>query len=283
MKKMVSILLVLCLSVSLLLPVGAVNNEQVEVIQDNEVSEIQFEDGSIVKAEELLDGTAKFTEMKDGKVIAEAVLDRERNVIIDTTYQGNSKETEYIDIQGQKAVGSLSSARAAGSYQRCGAITYNFYGGNDHVTGTRKLDVYNMRSYVAGTKYNVTGSFKSKASFISYIAGILAVPVGVANPLAGSILNKLSIVVGTAGFVVPNHWVKCDKTTMTWKGVLSDARDVYGTFTGTQYAVTGETNKTYVTGDFWSQVSYASRSKSFATHLYNKVMGQDIVEIVKWE
>ena len=69
---------------------------------------------------------------------------------------------------------------------------------------------------------------------------------------------------------------------MTWKGVYANASDVYGTFTGTQYVVVGDTNKTYKQGDYWPQSSYSNRNTSFATHLYTAVFGQDIVEIVSW-
>lgn len=286
MKKLISIILSLAISMSLAAPAYAVEADESVTAVDENRSEVLLEDGTTLVGEDLSNGDARFTIIENDEVISEAYLNRNLHQVTLVDYSNGEEEieTKQIPLQSEMMVQSIIPEEiiSPNSFLKYGTITYNFYGGNAYVTGTRKLDVYCDYSYVPGVLYDVNGEYKNAAELAAYITGWLSIPVGIANPLAGIIIATFGQIVGGVGIIIPECELTCNKTSVTWKGVYTQDRSVYGTIAGTQYAVVGAVNKTYTQGTYLPQSSYYNRSTTLATGLYTATFGQDIVEIVSW-
>jgi hypothetical protein len=179
----------------------------------------------------------------------------------------------------------LNTNRSANSnYVYKGTITYNFYGNTSSVVGTRALNVYYDYDYESGSRFNVNGQYQDITSFASYLCGVLSIPAAVASPVAATIFSTLGFVISQINVIIDDHYVRCSETQITWKAEVSDATDVYETFTGSKFVLTqeGYSNETYYEGDFWPLSSYNNHDTDFAVHLYWGVLWQDVLEIVSW-
>lgn len=286
MRKFVS--LILCfsmLSVLLCAPASAASR----TATNSTSTYVQLNDGTYLIANDLPDGNAKFSIINShGNILAESYLDRSSQSIYNTDLRTGNNEVVTVPKKNQphtsnNAVTPKSSDIPIGFTYR-GKITYNFYGSTDHVVGTRALNIYYDYNSYLGSRYNVTGIYKNIASFASLIASLLALPAAIAASSAAAILGHFSIATSAIGFFIPDHYVRCNETEITWIGQVTDFPDVYATISGSKYVLTeeGYESQVYTSGDFWPTSSYTSRNTNFAVKIYWTVLGQDTLEIVSW-
>lgn len=275
-KKFLSLLLALAMCLSLSVPAWANTNEVLsEKSTDNS---ILLSDGSVLIAEDLPNGDARFTIIKNEKIVAESYANRAQGTITSLDSRVSS-DVHVLNAQSNRSITSIPSG-----YTYRGKITYNFYGGMSYVVGTRSLNVYYDHNFYENSRYNVNGVYQGIASLASYITMILSLPATVAASAAAGILSVLGIATGTLSIVIPDHYVRCYETEITWLAQISDVPDIYNTVTGSMFVFTqeGYESKTYYSGDYWPLSSYSNHDQNFAVKLYWTVLGQDILEIVSW-
>lgn len=286
MKKLVCLFLsiVLCFSFSFSASATDYNNPQTD--NDSNASFV-LEDGTTFSGEDLPNGDARFTLKNENTgLYRESYLNRATGIVTTTDKTTNSV-LQALSVTPQVALSAspLHTNRSANSnYVYKGTITYNFYGNTSSVVGTRALDVYYDYNYESGSRFNVNGQYQDITSFASYLCGVLAIPAAVASPAAAAIFSTLGLAISQINVIIDDHYVRCSETQITWKAEVSDATDVYETFTGSKFVLTqeGYSNKTYYEGDFWPLSSYTNHDTDFAVHLYWGVLWQDVLEIVSW-
>ena len=285
MRRLLS--LILCLSIlSTLLCVPASANSATTTDSTN--AYVQLSDNTYLIAEDLPNGNAKFSiSDSNGDILAESYLNRSNQTIYNTDSR-TGNEVISIPATNQpltstnEAMSTSSDIPSGFTYR--GKITYNFYGNTDHIVGTRDLNIYYDYNYYTSSRYNVAGTYQNIASFASLLASLLALPAAIAASSAAIILARFSIATGAISFFIPDHYVRCNETQITWLGQMTDFTDVYATITGSQFVLTeeGYESQTFTSGDFWPLSSYADRNTNFAVKIYWTVLGQDILEIVSW-
>lgn len=150
--------------------------------------------------------------------------------------------------------------------------------------GTRALNIYYDYNSYLSSRYNVAGVYQNIASFASLIASLLTLPAAIASSSAAVILERFGFATGAISFLIPDHYVRCNETEITWIGQVTDFPDVYATISGSKYVLTeeGYESQIYTSGDFWPTSSYTNRNTNFAVKIYWTVLGQDTLEIVSW-
>ncbi len=285
MRKFLS--LILCLSLlSTLLCVPA--SAKSTTSTDSTDTYVQLSDDTYLIAEDLPDGNAKFSiTNSNGDILAESYLNRSNQTIYNTDSR-TGNEVISIPVKNDSPASNKGAMSASSDipsgYTYRGKITYNFYGNTDHIVGTRGLNIYYDYNYYTGSRYNVAGTYQNIASFASLLASILTLPAAIAASSAAVILGRFSIATGAIGFLIPDHYVRCNETEITWLGQMTDFTDVYATISGSQYVLTeeGYESRTYTSGEFWPLSTYTNRNTNFAVRIYWTVLGQDILEIVSW-
>lgn len=284
MRKLCSLILTIALLFSLSVPAFA--SSYVPEIQDS-TNSMQLSDGSYLISEDLANGDAKFSIIKNGEIIAESYLNRS-SAYITSTDTRLSAEKQVHNVNVAVANSNVTSpARAEtipSGFTKRGTITYNFFGGMTYVVGTRSLNIYYDYNYYTGSRYNVNGVYQNIAGLASFLASILVLPASIASSVAAKILTSLGISTGAASLIIPDHYVRCNETEITWLSQIADITDMYATFTGSKFVVTeeGYSSKTYQTGNYWPLSSYTNHDSNFAVKLYWEVLGQDTLEIVSW-
>lgn len=282
MRKLCSLILTIALLFSLSVP--ALASSSVPEIPDS-TSSMQLSDGSYLISEDLANGDAKFSIIKNGEIIAQSYLNRISACITSTDTRLSTEEPVQNVSTANSNISSPARAKTIPSkFTKRGTITYNYFGGMTYVVGTRSLNIYYDYQYHPGSRYNVNGVYQNIASFASVLASILALPSSIASSVAAKILTSLSISTGAVSLIIPNHYVRCNETEITWLSQIADITDMYATFTGHKFVVTeeGYPSKTYYTGNYWPLSSYTNHNSNFAVKLYWTVLGQDTLEIVSW-
>lgn len=286
MKKLVCLFLsmILCFSFSFSAAATYYDNTQATNKGNNA---FVLADGTVFSGEDLPNGDARFT-LKNSKtgLHRESYLNRTTGVVT-TTDKATNSVLQVFSATPQISLSSATSNanRSANSnYVYKGTITYNFYGNTASVVGTRALDVYYDYNYEPGSRFNVNGQFQDITSFASYLCGVFSVSTIVAAPFASAIFTVLGFGISQVNVLIENHYVRCSETQITWKAEVSDAPDVYETFTGSKFVLTqeGYGNEICYEGDFWPLTSYNNHDTDFAVHLYWGVLWQDVLEIVSW-
>lgn len=272
----------LCLSISLSLCSTAFASESKTLLESSSNDAILLSDGASLIAEDLPNGDARFTIVRDGAIIAESYLERSKGLV--TNSDSRSINTTTVVSLPKNSNENVRSSDITSGYVYCGQITYNFYGNLSYVVGTRSLNVYYDRNYYTGSRYNVNGVYQNIAGFASFIAAILTLPASIAASAAASILGNLSIATGGISLLIPDCYVRCDETEITWMGQMTDFTDVYATFTGSRFVLTqeGYDSDVYYSGDYWGLSSFYNHDTDFAIKVYFAVLGQDILEVVGW-
>lgn len=285
MRKLCSFLLVLSLLLSL--PVTAFAT-YCEIADESNI--IELSDGSYLVSEDLPNGDAKFSIISNGDIIAESYLSRSTASITsaDTRLSDETQVQTVMVSVPQPNITKNSSTNSSGlipsGFTMRGTITYNFFGGTYYVVGTRSLNVYYDYNFYYGSRYNVNGVYQNIAGFASFLAGALTLPAAIAASVAADILASLGIATGLTALIIPDHYVRCNETEITWLSQIADIPDMYATFTGSQFVITeeGYSSEIYHSGNYWPLSSYANHDSDFAVKLYWEVLGQDILEIVSW-
>lgn len=286
MRKFVSLILCLSmLSALLCAPASAASHTST----DPTSTYVQLSDGTYLIANDLPDGNAKFSITNShGDILAESYLDRSSQSIYNTDLRTGNNEVVTVPAKNQlhtsnKAVTPKGSDIPIGFTYR-GKITYNFYGSTDHVVGTRALNIYYDYNSYLSSRYNVAGVYQNIASFASLIASLLTLPAAIASSSAAVILERFGFATGAISFLIPDHYVRCNETEITWIGQVTDFPDVYATISGSKYVLTeeGYESQIYTSGDFWPTSSYTNRNTNFAVKIYWTALGQDTLEIVSW-
>lgn len=286
MKKIICLLLSMTLCLSFGISAAAIGNDSVVVAVDK-TNTITLEDGTVFSGEDLPNGDAVFTLVNSQTGLhRESYLNRATGIVTTTDKSTNTVLQELSAMpQIELSAASSNSARSTSSnYVYRGTITYNFYGNTGSVVGTRALNVYYDYNYYPGSRFNVSGQFQDITSFAAYLCGALSISTIVANPFASAIFSALGFGLSQVNVMIENHYIRCTETEITWKAEVSDATDVYETFTGSKFVLTqeGYDNEVCYDGDFWPLTSYTNHDTDFAVHLYWGVLWQDVLEIVNW-
>lgn len=249
---------------------------------------IQLSDGSNFIVEDLPGGDARFTLIKNGEVIAKTYLDRDQRTLYNWDKQ-TGEDVQIVEDSASYSVAetelpSVSLNSVPSGFVRKGSITYDYYGGLDHVIGRRSLEIYNKYEYYTGSRYNISGVYQSWTSFVGFIAAVINLPGLIASQVATSVLNVLGIVFSAGQYIIPDHYVRCTETVVSWFGQVSDFPEITATLVGSEYVVTqeGYSAETYYSENYYPYGSFISHNVNLATAIYWAALGYDYIEIVAW-
>lgn len=289
MKKVIGLILVAAMVFAMSIPTFATS---LDSNRCTKTDTILLDDGFAMCTQDFENGDAKFTLEKDGKVIAWSYLERESGKVynydsrselsynvVDTGVRYDSTEPFLSTSYPPPAESVIPDG-----FTKKGVITYNFYGMTTSVIGTRDINVYYDRNVDTSASYNLNGQYQNIISLASMIASVLSLPGMVAGKIAQWVVGLIGVALSGAPFAIPDLYVKCTRTDMTWLSQWADFPDIYGTFTGSMYKVTqdGYESQVIYEGEYWPLSAYSSHDSDFAVKCYYTAVGQDYLEIVNW-
>lgn len=285
MKRMMSVLLAICIMMSSVVTTFAKDSEQtylqrfnpeLEVIRSGE---IDYEDVRLTFMY-YDNGDVRVVEYDfSDEIIACSYLSVSQNVIIsDLIEDGISTETEIKNIYCTERVPQNITLRASQVY--VGTITFAYDDGMS--SGTYRTEVSYMQE-TGRINHNVHDNYQSLASFASAIISMFLCSADAAIAIAKWIMVGFSIATSAVNFVIPDYIVSCAYDQMTY--YLRDmSTNKVGSFFGINYTFTGDDGKmkNHVDGSYYPKSTYSSHNQVFAAEIYQTMYPAYIWSVRSW-
>ena len=221
--------------------------------------------------EDLQNGDTRFYYVEDGRETASAYVDRDAHKIVYTDYNTGECTVQSYEV----AVHSSQIKAAPASYINAGSITYNIFSSTSSTpTGTRTLNCSYSRTYDAHDKYNLAGTYQNALGLASIISGVFTLPGVLSSVVAQKVLAYFGLGTGVASFIIPDVWVDCKTTTVSWKLQDANVAALSEILTGSKcdYTIDGK-SESATEATYWPTSSYRDQNIDFAFYIYPYVYG----------
>lgn len=274
MRKGISLVLSLILLFSLVQPTYAS-----QVNKQGSLSGLKIDENTWMFGEDLENGDAQISLVKDAVVIFESYINRKTGEITYTDYLEDKTTTDYV-----AAIPNSAQPRARDYFSTVGYITYDWYMPDQTTpSGTRRIKLESMTEVDVIENYNLRGTYQNLALFASYLVAGLGVASGYAvEILAPKLLGWLGLAVTIAPIVIGNEYVRMTKSTLSWRVSDANVSSFSKTIVGYkyQYSLNGHT-KTDTYGQWWPANSYTLHDTAFAYRVYTTLWGTDTQAVLK--
>ncbi len=278
LRKCVALILVVCLCLSLSVFAAAIDLQTDTLLMKSNVDLTKIHQGNseldIVELHEpdyyLLSQTFDNGDyviylLHNEQVLSYSYTDVDEDTITTIILDSDGIPGQITSTSISRAVPPFDMQALPGSYTRVGAIEYLYGNGSNTRTG----DIGYNRT-VSSESYNLNGTYQNVTFFVSYIASLLAIPVGMASQIGGCILSIIGIEASRINFVIPNHYVDADIETMRWYAAWRGTEGNPGIVVGTKIFVKYEDNssETYYKDQYYTVSDFRNHNTVLASLLY---------------
>lgn len=274
MRKGISLVLSLILLFSLVQPTYAS-----QVNKQGSLSGLKIDENTWMFGEDLENGDARISLVKDAVVIFESYINRKTGEITYTDYLEDKTTTDYV-----AAIPNSAQPQARDYFSTVGYITYDWYMPDQTTpSGTRRIKLESMTEVDVIENFNLNGKYKNIAEFAAVIvAGLhVAATYGV-EILAPQLLTWLDFGTVVTNIIIGDEYVRMTKTALSWRFSDANVSSFSKTIVGYkyQYSLNGHT-KTDTYGQWWPANSYTLHDTAFAYSVYTTLWGTDTQAVLK--
>ena len=274
MKRIISILLILCISLSSTAIASAQsykisNVVNSEIINAEEIVLHKDVEGSIIlRGEDYANGNSCFFLIENGNVISSSYVDKTDATTTYTNYETMTTQTEKI-LRADK-VSTIASMTTSGyTFAReVGFYLTKITQGESHEYGPSFLRT-EYKKKVFYPEYNLHRKYKDAADLAGQLAAALLLVTGTALPLALEILSVLGIPSKAVDFVIGDKMVAATQIKVTWRAEGgSDNQKIEGSkYT---FRLDGSELTTEYDGEYFAINSMKNENETLALKLAKK-------------
>lgn len=248
-------------------------NEIVEEVPNNNICYIYHD---------LSDGNSISYMIQDNKVVYKAYVITAEKSMTEYNYSENGDCAISTTVYGSSESQVFSAVAVPLTY--AGQIKYRTPLDHLGTISTYYMDCSYSKTSDPFAQYNVAKTAQNKAEYVSFIAGLIGLPLGFANPLAGAIMGAFGIGASIVGFTIPDYYLHAKKTTMRW--TIQDSQAVERRFSTTacQYVITDEEqlNKTYKDTYYFEYSDFINKNRTMANYFKGLIYNGLNLEPVEW-
>lgn len=279
-KKLVSAILVVAMTMSLIAPAMAANEEHTpEIVEANEIVLTQSNDTIVLKAVDFENGDACFYLLKNGVIIYEAYVDRDAMAVVSSDYEiGSTTTTDYSSYVA--AIPALCDDLTIETNRTAGTITYEYYE-QGYVMGTRSVTLKYGEDTDSLKSYYPKGPFANIADLAAALSTVFSLAGGLAGDTAAWILSIVGLATDSVDFVLSGP-VKATCHIMAWTGTGYGEQgkiELQGNKYTFQY-----NNKTHYEYEcnYYALSNYSSHNLTFANLFYTRIWGNGDFKAIRW-
>ena len=283
--KLLSLMLVLALcfslsSTALALNIPVTMEPTVTASTDTIVEETAG--GSItIRSEDLSNGDARISMLKDGKVVSSTCVDRSASQVLWQKYEDDHIVEQEVKVVEEPAC-DLTIEPQAIQWFMVGDVQYNHY--VEDVLGAITKITWSYRTESnPSVSYNIRGRYED----ITVLAGVQLTifTLGSATTAMGIALHIIKVMGATADAIdlmLPDYYVSARQYTVIWRAYGASK---YKYYEGHRYTITheGYGNQTFQEGDYFPTTAIADHNTYLALKPYNYFFsGYNRVTIRSW-
>lgn len=250
-----------------------------QVNKQGSFSGLKIDENTWMFGEDLENGDARISLVKDAVVIFESYINRKTGEITYTDYLENKTTTDYV-----AAIPNSAQPRARDYFSTVGYITYDWYMPDQTTpSGTRRIKLESMTEVDVIENFNLNGKYKNLADFATVIvAGLRVAATYGVEILAPKLLEWLGFGTAVTNFIIGDEYVRMTKSTLSWRVSDANVSSFSKTIVGYkyQYSLNGHT-KTDTYGQWWPANSYTLHDTAFAYRVYTTLWGTDTQAVLK--
>ena len=281
MKKFISVILALCLPFVLITNASAISEstKMHEIVYENR--EVEMYNG---EEYELI-----LLEYRTGDALAELTVNGE---IVGSTYISQKDSTLYhtdsagmvssIEIQTAQMPTKVSQTNNTYTYH--GRIQYQYSA--PYAIGSCLAQVWSSETISYYGHYDINQTFQDRTALIGIIASILAIPIGFANIIAGTIMSVAGIDFGAVSFKIEDCVIDAYRSEVTWRVADTTYPGTYQYWTGTGYiADIGSVDELRYAGssDYFAPYEFSNRNPNLALEVFAYLFAdKTFTQILNW-
>ena len=283
--KMLSILLVLAFSFGISSTALAssipISGESAVTVKTDTVLGKAADGVITLRSEDLSNGDARFSIIKNGETVSSTYVDRSTAQILWQGYEKNravKQETRYVEQVAQ----APNIEPQAIQWVMVGDVRYNHYV-QDVLGAITKITWSYRTESNAYAEYNIRGRYQD----ITVLAGVLLTifTLGSASTAMAIALHVIKVMGATADAVelmLPDYYVSAYQYTVIWR---ANGANKYKYYEGHRYTITheGYGNQTVQEGDYYPITAIEDHNTSLALKPYNYFFsGHNKVSVNSW-
>lgn len=250
------------------------------VVSSNEMV-LSEQNGHIISilGEDLNNGDARFSMLRDGEVVSESYVDRSACEIIRTEFQNGvavTYDTKSFEPPAQASVMAVSG------YTAVGAVRYNHYV-QGMIMCVNSINWSYSTSTNPASVCDLNGTYRDMANFAASICGIIGLfTASGALQVANMVLTILGITGSPGEIIIPQYIVSCTRTEVVWRAYNGSKEKFYQ---GYRCVVTHPNNQgqTVYEGDYYPITAISNHNADLALAPYTYFYpGSDMYEIASW-
>ncbi len=274
MKKVISLLLVVVMTLTLAAPAYAAENTSYTADDENV---IYLDDNSTLESATMPNGDVYFWQYVDGQLLEEAFLAHGSSEVVSTRYENGEKEVKVLNVNECLEVHVQNNyAVAANSLTTLGRIVF------EDSYGEHTARVQYSSEFVGTTTYTIQSGVYTVVQLAGILVGGLSISRLAAEAVAAKIFSWLGFGLTVTGTFLGNETYSAELTNYTY--LLTDIASGYQNRLYSEKYKIVDVYYTRNTETYWEGFNPLTcwRDYSFATEVYWHLYGDAVWSLVRW-
>lgn len=285
MKKVISLICTMAITLSLTSPIALAYNADVESAEILNEYQQQVSDTITYHYIDYLNGDAEIVEIHSGETVRSVFVNRQTNTITKTNFSNGdvfSQEVQHYTPLAWEV--DTSEINTYFTWTPVGDVVYNYYSYSGTLLGTHTVDYKYRRSTDQTAVYDLNGEFESLVDLTAFLVGLFSFPNMIASEVAQWATALFGTVVGGTIFFPISVPLQAIRRDVTWSFTDEENSDTYALLTGTEYEITDDNynGEIFDDGAYYDPLLFNYRDVQFATTVHEYLYGSDRIEVLRW-